>query len=283
MVQPAAAHAVAAGAPTQVQRFEIAAPGSRPISACTASASSPVIAGWSVTPRSSRRDESLAVHVDAVVHDDAPARRRGVHAQAGAKLAVEIGYRGTEEATTDRSEVGFYFDKATRAVWRHAVDAGGRASNVRAGRQARRARAPNWCWTRPRRCRPCVRNVGPGTSSLELTAVLPDGGVRPLLWLREHRLDWPSSYVYLDAVPLPRGSRLVMTTYVTNAGDAADQIAAPSAPDARPAPARARSEAGRWRHVGDFLDTLGAGGARRPPAGRGWPTAGRVRAPAAAA
>ena len=51
--------------------------------------------------------------------------------------------------------------------------------------------------------------------------MLPDGGVRPLLWLREHRLDWPSSYVYLDPVPLPRGSRLVMTTYVANAAETA--------------------------------------------------------------
>ena len=68
--------------------------------------------------------------------------------------------------------------------------------------------------------------VSPGTSSLELTAVLPDGSVRPVLWLRDIRLDWPSSYVYLDPVPLPRGTRLVMTTYVTNTGDAAIQAQA---------------------------------------------------------
>ena len=54
-----------------------------------------------------------------------------------------------------------------------------------------------------------------------LTAVLPDGSVRPLLWLRELRSDWPSPYVYVDPVPLPRGARLVMTTYVENTGDAA--------------------------------------------------------------
>ena len=63
--------------------------------------------------------------------------------------------------------------------------------------------------------------LGPGAASLELTAFLPGGGVRPLLWLRDYRNDWPSPYVYTDAVSLPRGTRLVMTAYIANAGEAA--------------------------------------------------------------
>ena len=120
--------------------------------------------------------------------------------------------------------------------------------------------------------------MGPGTSSLELTAVLPDGGVRPLLWLREHRLDWPSSYVYLDPVPLPRGSRLVMTTYVTNTGDAADQGAAPAAPDPRP-DEREHFLRQAMATRRDFLARLAAGGA----AAAGGATGDRARRRGAAA
>ena len=36
--------------------------------------------------------------------------------KAGTKLAVEIGYHGTEAATTDTSEVGLYFEKSGAAV-----------------------------------------------------------------------------------------------------------------------------------------------------------------------
>ena len=61
--------------------------------------------------------------------------------------------------------------------------------------------------------------AGPGTASLELTAMLPDGAVRPLLWLRDYLADWPTPYIYADPVPLPRGTRLVMTAYVANSGD----------------------------------------------------------------
>ncbi len=58
--------------------------------------------------------------------------------------------------------------------------------------------------------------VPPGTTSVEVSASLPDGNIRPLLWLRDVRADWPSSYVMVDAVPLPKGARVVMTAYMTN-------------------------------------------------------------------
>ena len=55
---------------------------------------------------------------------------------------------------------------------------------------------------------------------MELTAFLPDGSVRPLVWLRDYRSDWPSPLVFADPVPLPRGARLVLTTYLVNTTDA---------------------------------------------------------------
>ena len=61
---------------------------------------------------------------------------------------------------------------------------------------------------------------GPGATSMELTAFLPDGSVRPLVWLRDYRSDWPSPLVFADPVPLPRGARLVLTTYLVNTTDA---------------------------------------------------------------
>jgi hypothetical protein len=61
---------------------------------------------------------------------------------------------------------------------------------------------------------------GPGAISMELTAFLPDGSVRPLVWLRDYRSDWPSPLVFADPVPLPRGARLVLTTYLVNTTDA---------------------------------------------------------------
>jgi hypothetical protein len=46
--------------------------------------------------------------------------------------------------------------------------------------------------------------------SLELTAWLPDGEVRHLIWLREYRSAWSRTYILRDPMRLPRGTRLAL-------------------------------------------------------------------------
>lgn len=139
--------------------------------------------------------------------------------KAGTKLSVEIGYRGTEAATTDQSEVGFYVDKGGSgggAATANVLQAPG--APVPPGGAPVRQRA-EMTWDETAALQAIYPEVAPGTVSLELTAHLPDGVVRPLLWLRDLRTDWPSPLIYTDPVPLPRGARLVMTTYTANDGD----------------------------------------------------------------
>lgn len=217
VLKPASEHAVAAGAPEQVQRFEIPTgfttdqrvhgigfkPGDRRVvryASIFEAGTNRWLFTWTPWYTTMHLPEGIAFTI-----------------KAGAKLTVEIGYRGAEEAASDRSEVGFYFDKASSGV---AVTQmlQGTGVEVAAGGPAARTRA-ELVLDENTALQAVYPEVGPGTTSLELTAILPDGGVRPLLWLKDYRLDWPSSYVNLDPVPLPRGARLVMTTYVTNTGD----------------------------------------------------------------
>ncbi len=218
VVQPAAAHAVAAGAADSVQRFEIATPfktaqrvhglafkpGDRRVvryAAVYEAGSHRWLFSWTPWGTSMHLPEGVAFTLPA-----------------NAKLSVEIGYRGTEEATTDTSEVGFYLGEQGTSGVAGSLTVQAAALELPAGAAPTRTRgelvldestAIYAVWPEP----------GPGTTSLELTAFLPDGGVRPLLWLRNYRHDWPSPYVYTDAVPLPRGTRLVMTTFVANPGE----------------------------------------------------------------
>jgi hypothetical protein len=61
--------------------------------------------------------------------------------------------------------------------------------------------------------------LGAEGRSVEVSALFPDGGVQPLLWLKDYRADFRSPYVFADPVVLPGGTRLVLTAYVANAGD----------------------------------------------------------------
>lgn len=51
------------------------------------------------------------------------------------------------------------------------------------------------------------------SGSIEVSAIRPDGGIEPLLWIKEHRADWQIPYVLRDPVRLARGSRVVISAH----------------------------------------------------------------------
>ena len=217
VLSPSAAHAVPAGAPDEVKRFEIQTPfksAQRVHGLAFKPGDRRVVRHASVYEAGTNRwlfswtPWSTAMHLPEGVAYTLP---------AGAKLVVEVGYHGAEEAASDTSEVGLYLDEAsgggvatTLGIEAAAVDlpAGAAPTRIRGEVVLDATTGLQAVWPQ----------LGPDAVSLELTAHLPDGNVRPLLWLRDYRTDWPSPYVYTDPVPLPKGARLVMTAYVANPG-----------------------------------------------------------------
>lgn len=114
---------------------------------------------------------------------------------AGAKLLVEIGYHGANEAVSDTSEIGLYLDAAAGGAATVqqlqssplALEAGAPATRMRTEMVLEETTAIQALWPEP----------GADATSVELTAFMPDGGVRPLLWLRGYHAEWPSPYVYV--------------------------------------------------------------------------------------
>ena len=136
---------------------------------------------------------------------------------ANARIAVEIGYSGAEADVTDKSELGLYFESAPGPV----VDAASLtapASTLPAGAESHRVRVETKLavdttllafWPNP----------SAEAASIEITSTTPEGIVTPLLWIQDYRPDWRSPYYLASPVRLPRGARLVMTTYFDNRSD----------------------------------------------------------------
>lgn len=138
---------------------------------------------------------------------------------ARGKVAIEIGYRGTEEDAVGAGELGLYFSDSKPAQVAVPLEIKAVPVSVAAGQASERVRteftiksATNAAALWPR--------LGAGATSVEVTAIRPDGVVEPLLWLKDYRADWPSSYVFKQPVALPAGTRLAMTAYYGNTGDA---------------------------------------------------------------
>jgi hypothetical protein len=138
-----------------------------------------------------------------------------VQLAAGAKLTVEIGYRGNMEEGSGAAELGLYFAEQRPAQVPTAVEVTSPPVTIAAGKTTERVRfettiksatAVMALWPR----------LGPGAKSIEVTAFRPDAVVEPLLWLNHYRAEWPTSYILKDAIDLPAGTRLVVTAYYDN-------------------------------------------------------------------
>jgi hypothetical protein len=134
---------------------------------------------------------------------------------AGARIAVEIHYRGTTEAARDESEVGLYFAKATarRQVQELAVTDGD--AQIPAG-AARHQVSVSYTTQEDVEALALRPAVNPLITSLQVTAYRPDGSEEVLLWARGYQFDWQPTYYLRRAAALPKGTRIEVIAYFDN-------------------------------------------------------------------
>jgi hypothetical protein len=51
---------------------------------------------------------------------------------------------------------------------------------------------------------------------IKITATLPDGTTRPLLWIRDWDFNWREYYVFREPVALPAGTRVELLAFYDN-------------------------------------------------------------------
>ena len=147
-----------------------------------------------------------------------------VQLPAGGNLTMEIGYRGNPEGEfPGAGELGLYFLEKPPAQTATAIELTPAATSVAAGKKGERVRSEMTIKTAANASALWPR-LGPGATSVEITALRPDGTVEPMLWLNSYRTEWPTSYILKEPVALPAGTRLVMTAYYDNATQAAVQV-----------------------------------------------------------
>jgi hypothetical protein len=130
---------------------------------------------------------------------------------AGARLIVDVHYRGREADLDDRSAVRLSFPAGETTIARQlAIETSTAPPTTRHQRRrgvaTLREDARVWALL-PDTAAPPAR-----TASLEVSARRPDGTTDVLLWIPEGRYDWPTPYVLKTPVPLPAGTEIAVTT-----------------------------------------------------------------------
>lgn len=156
------------------------------------------------------------------LHTVAPPDGVAFPLRAGARLVVELHYRGRDTDLVDRSSLALFFAPEGQSVAGEIVVATAPApSTDRRVRQRgeSRLRQETRIWAIvPHVSTSAAGDSGDpdgdatGTTSLEVTARKPDGSVEVLLWIPQRRHDWPTPYVLQKPILLPADTTVVVTT-----------------------------------------------------------------------
>ena len=131
----------------------------------------------------------------------------------GARLAVELHYRGQAAPTSDLSDIALYF--APEGKWRDmtslvlAPSAGGPRAAAPARAAVTLGEAVVVLGGR-------LDAVGEG-ASVEVTARTREGHTEVLLWIPKFQAAWPAPFIFEDPVRLPGGTVISVTTTGTDA------------------------------------------------------------------
>jgi hypothetical protein len=126
---------------------------------------------------------------------------------AGSHVVAEIHYRGAKERVVDQGSLGLFFaDKPAPATPSDLVlEARTADSRGRFRSELRIAADARLIALRP--------EAGPAVKSIEVSARRPDGGTDVLLFARDLPADWPTPYIFKEAVLVRRGTVLSVTSH----------------------------------------------------------------------
>jgi hypothetical protein len=141
-------------------------------------------------------------------NDTAPPATGAFLIPRGARLAIELHYRGQDGPTIDRSSIAMFaasgdgLKPLTSVTVGSADDATSKAAAADKPRVSLKRESLVWG----------IRTRVPmDGASLELTAQKPDGTREVLLWIPKARAEWPAPYIFQDPVRLPAGTAIVLT------------------------------------------------------------------------
>jgi mono/diheme cytochrome c family protein len=150
----------------------------------------------------------------------------------GARLVVELHYRGRETDLEDRSTLALSFAAESRTVADEIIVRTAAAPANDGGVRRRgesSVRRPTRIWALlPQASEPGLPSSRPyadsAGASLEVAARLPDGSIDVLLWIPRQRHDWPTPFILRTPVLLPAGTTVVVTA--TSPGGSAEPLPA---------------------------------------------------------
>jgi peroxiredoxin len=139
----------------------------------------------------------------------------GVKIPAGARLVLQVHYHKNGKLLKDRTKIGIHFatDPIRQQVRALPVLNFGLAVPPGDPRHEVKASMPISRDVTLYSVIPHMHLLG---REMKLTATLPGGTVRPLVWVKDWDFNWQETYVFKEPIRLPKGSRVDLVAYYDN-------------------------------------------------------------------
>ncbi len=133
----------------------------------------------------------------------------------GSDIVLQIHYHPTGKVETDRSSVGLFF--ARQPVTRPMAGLSISTPQIDIPAGAKRHAIIQAAWLKADvRLYTVVPHAHYLCREFRLAATLPDGTIRPLLWITDWDFDWQDQYRFARPVRLPKGTIVTFAAYFDN-------------------------------------------------------------------
>jgi hypothetical protein len=136
----------------------------------------------------------------------------------GADLIVQIHYHPDGKPEIDKTEIGVYLQKGPVSKQLFSIPVLQRALYIPAGDNRYRVATS---FTTPIDLE--VTSVAPHMHLLgremKVTATLPSGEVRPMVWIKDWDFNWQGAYIFKEPMELPKGTRFDVEAFYDNSKD----------------------------------------------------------------
>ncbi len=133
----------------------------------------------------------------------------------GADLIVQNHYHPDGKPETDKTQIGVYFQKGAVAKQLFSIPVLQPGLHIPAGDSRYHVTTS---FTTPIDLE--VTSVGPHMHLLgremKVTATLPSGEVRPMVWIKDWDFNWQGAYIFKEPMKLPKGTRFDVEAYYDN-------------------------------------------------------------------
>lgn len=138
-----------------------------------------------------------------------------VRVPKGAKLVLQVHYHKTGKVEVDHTQVALYFarEKVTDVMRTYPLGNPFFALKPEVAGQEVRAAFTLPFAVKMRGVLPHMHMLG---KEMKVTATLPDGTEKPLVWIKNWDFNWQMNYRYREAVALPKGTKISLVATFDN-------------------------------------------------------------------